>query len=294
MRAVSGKSWRGAPAQPWWPALAALVGGSLALGVALLVPRAFSDPVGVDPFSVRLAVVVGMVMAAAWAVGSLRPALPVMVALGAVVVPFVAWSTTPWLCRRLAGDRLSFVAELFVAGLVQVAVTVPFLLLARRIGGRQDRRPCLRLRSFGFAAAAWTLAGTGIFVVVFLLLPARPLGRIALEPSALARDAVWVLPACALQAAAQEVQFRGLLMGTLETVAPRWGANLGQASLFGLAHIAVQYEGPVGPFIPITIGLGLVFGWVTQRTRSLWPAIIVHALADIAVTVAILPGLYGQ
>ena len=43
----------------------------------------------------------------------------------------------------------------------------------------------------------------------------------------------------------------------------------------------------------MTIAIGLVLGYVVQRTNSLWPAIVIHAAADIAITFAVLPGLYG-
>jgi hypothetical protein len=32
---------------------------------------------------------------------------------------------------------------------------------------------------------------------------------------------------------------------------------------------------------------------VTQKTNSIWPAIVVHGVADVVVTLAVLPGLYG-
>ena len=154
-------------------------------------------------------------------------------------------------------------------------------------------RPLLRLRRFGTAAALATVLGIAVFLVVVLLLPATLLGREGIAPLALARDLPLQGPASVLQSFAQELQFRGLLLGALDRVAPPWAANLGQATFFGLAHIAVQYQGPAGAFVPVTIALGWVLGWVTQRTGSLWPAIIIHAVADVAVTVGVIPGLYG-
>jgi len=44
----------------------------------------------------------------------------------------------------------------------------------------------------------------------------------------------------------------------------------------------------------VTIAVGLVLGYIVQRTNSLWPAVVIHAVADIAITFAVLPGLYGQ
>jgi membrane protease YdiL (CAAX protease family) len=63
--------------------------------------------------------------------------------------------------------------------------------------------------------------------------------------------------------------------------------------VFGLAHLAIVYQGPVAPFVPLTMLLGFVLGWVTQKTNSIWPAVVVHGVADVVVTLAVLPGLYG-
>jgi membrane protease YdiL (CAAX protease family) len=49
----------------------------------------------------------------------------------------------------------------------------------------------------------------------------------------------------------------------------------------------------VGPFIPVTVVLGLLFGWLVQRFHSLWPAVAIHAAGDIAITSSVLSGLYG-
>jgi membrane protease YdiL (CAAX protease family) len=45
--------------------------------------------------------------------------------------------------------------------------------------------------------------------------------------------------------------------------------------------------------VPITFLVGLGFGWLVRRTNSLWPAVIIHAVADIALQFGIVQGLYG-
>ena len=132
-----------------------------------------------------------------------------------------------------------------------------------------------------------------MLIGIGLALPANLLGRVALQPVAFARDVPWLGPANALQAFSQEVQFRGLLLGALErTMSPRW-ANVSQAAVFGLAHLAISYGGPEAPFVPITFLVGLAFGWLVRRTNSLWPAVILHAVADIALQFGVVQGLYG-
>ncbi|MCK6502259.1 CPBP family glutamic-type intramembrane protease [Myxococcota bacterium] len=63
-------------------------------------------------------------------------------------------------------------------------------------------------------------------------------------------------------------------MGLLRRGWPPWAALVGQAALFALAHgLAVR--------LPYTFGLGLLFGLLTLRTGSLWPAIVAHAAHNL-------------
>lgn len=280
-----------APAAPWRGAAAGLAAGAVALGVALLIPRAFSDPVGVDPYGVRLAAVSLLLLGTALAAPRLREARAVLLAVVAITAPFCLWSAVPdalgHLWPQLGGDE-----RFGWAGVAQTVLTGALAVAAWRLLP-PERRPRLRLRRFGPAAVAVALGGSALLLALAMAVPATLLGRLGLPLVALGRDMPWVAPGNVLQALAQEVEFRGLLMGSLERVAPPWVANLGQAVFFGLAHIAVQYEGPAGPFVPVTIALGFLLGWITQRTGSLWPAIVIHAVGDVAVAVAVLPGLYG-
>jgi membrane protease YdiL (CAAX protease family) len=149
------------------------------------------------------------------------------------------------------------------------------------------------MRHLGLRGLAAGVIGSVVLIGLGLAFPAGLLGRVALQPVAFGRDFPFLGPANALQAFAQEVQFRGLLLGALEkTMSPRW-ANVSQAAVFGLAHLAISYGGPEAPFVPITFLVGLGFGWLVRRTNSLWPAVIIHAAADIALQFGIVQGLYG-
>lgn len=264
---------------------------SMALGIALLLPRAFSDPVGVDPYVARLAGVSLALLGAALLVPRLRDTRAVLLAVASITAPFCLWSATPRvlgvLWPQLGG------AELFGwSGVAQMVLTAGFVGLAWLVLD-PDRRPRMRLTRFTPVTALVCVGGSALLIGIALALPATWLGRLGIPPVALARTMPWVAPGDVLQAAAQELEFRGLLQGALEQVTRPWVANLGQALFFGLAHIAVQYQGPAGPFVPVTVVLGFVLGWVTQRTGSLWPAIVIHAVGDVAVDAGVMPGLYG-
>ena len=276
----------------WWPASVAATVAVAALGLTLLVPRVFSDPVGVDPYVLRLSGVAGALAIASLLSARLAATRPVLLAIASMTLAFSVFAGGPQWIDDLSGSRFDFNTQVLLASAAEAVLTIGVAVLADRLSP-DVARAALRLRSFDGMAAVATLVGIAVFVVVVMLLPATLLGREGLAPVALARDLPLQGPASVLQSFAQELQFRGILLGALDRVAPPWAANLGQAAFFGLAHIAVQYQGPEAAFVPVTIALGWVLGWITQRTGSLWPAIAIHAVADVAVTVGVLPGLYG-
>ena len=55
-----------------------------------------------------------------------------------------------------------------------------------------------------------------------------------------------------------------------------------------------QYQGPADSLIPIVILLGLIWGWMTQRSNSILPAAVVHVVAELFLVATIVSGLYGQ
>lgn len=276
----------------WWETAVGLGATTFALGVALLVPRLFSDPNGVDPHDFRLAAVTLFVATVVAVRARFVGMRSLTWALCAIAVPFSLWSATPYVLTVYFRSHMNFPTQLCIASAFQLMMTFVFVFVIR-LTVPEHHRPHLRLGSSGRSAALVAVAGVVAFVGIALALPAMWLGRVGIAPIAVLRDLPWGGPAWALLAVAQEIQFRGLLLGTCERVMSQRWANVVQALFFGLSHIAVQQEGPIGFFVPLVIALGLLFGWMTQKTQSLWPAIVIHVVADVAVAVAVVPGLYG-
>ena len=227
-----------ASARPWWPAASALAVATAVLGAALLIPLAFSDPNGVDPDMVRLSVASAVLLAACSATRRTLAVRPVLLAVVAATVSFTVLSALPQLIVDVMGQQatsgywhvlgVSAPAgdfEVFWASLAQLAVTIAVAALAWPLVPR-ELRPDLRLSRFGGAALLAAVVGTAVLVGVVMALPATWLGRLALQPVAIGRDMPLLGPANALQGLAQEVQFRGMLMGSLERVMPPRLANL--------------------------------------------------------------------
>ena len=83
----------------------------------------------------------------------------------------------------------------------------------------------------------------------------------------------------------EEILFRGYLFSALNTIMPMAATQLVTATLFGLVH-------GLGHAIPIG-ALSLLFGYLRQRYRSLWPSMVAHA-AHNGITVCLIatwPGL---
>ena len=72
----------------------------------------------------------------------------------------------------------------------------------------------------------------------------------------------------------EELLYRGLLQTALVSVLPRrrWVVVLVASAMFALVHAMVPWHALPGLFV-----LGVVLGWLYERTGSLWPPIGVHA-----------------
>ncbi len=84
-----------------------------------------------------------------------------------------------------------------------------------------------------------------------------------------------LIATCLLAPVLEEMLFRGIMLRGFLRQYSRFGAIVGSALLFGLAHMNL-YQ-----FIAATI-LGLFLGWLYERTRSLWPCIALHAAYNTA------------
>lgn len=78
-----------------------------------------------------------------------------------------------------------------------------------------------------------------------------------------------VVLVCVLAPVLEEMLFRGIILRGFLALYSRPVAILGSAVLFGLAHLNI-YQ------FPVALIIGVVAGWLYERTRSLWPGIVLH------------------
>jgi membrane protease YdiL (CAAX protease family) len=81
----------------------------------------------------------------------------------------------------------------------------------------------------------------------------------------------------------EELLFRGLFLRRLGRIVGNHWANLVMATVFALAHLGVLFAKPLSTFLMIVFLLGLLCGWIMQRTGSVLAPALFHAGIDMLI-----------
>lgn len=120
-----------------------------------------------------------------------------------------------------------------------------------------------------------------------LLLALRQPAVSSIGLSKLASLAPWILLFVVANGLMEELLFRGLFLGRYERLIGTWPAIISTALSFTLAHMQVKYAPELIPFLVVLLGLSIAWGWLMQKTRSLWGSTIFHAGADLLIILPI-------
>jgi len=211
----------------------------------------------------------------------------VLIVLGLTVLYSVVLSIIDLLSVPLRGSSVATISQTVVlarhlASAVFALVPVWLVVhLLRRSGegpgaiGFRPRIPGDDL-ALGVALAVLVSAvGLGVYVLAFelglnrLVIPVPPLGH------------WWTVPVLVVDAAQngflEEVVVLGYLLHRLGQAgwSPRRALVL-TSILRGSYHLYQGFGGFVGNF-----ALGMLFGWIFQRTRRVWPLIVAHTVVDV-------------
>jgi len=97
----------------------------------------------------------------------------------------------------------------------------------------------------------------------------------------------WILIFIVGNAFNEELLFRGLFLKKYSPFIGRFLSNLVIAIPFGLHHSGVSYSPGTLMFLALLIPLALAWGYLTQKTDSIWGSILFHAGTDIPVVLSI-------
>ena len=103
--------------------------------------------------------------------------------------------------------------------------------------------------------------------------------------------APWLLIYVLANATMEELLFRGLFLRKLEPFFGKFFSNLMIAFVFTAIHGSVSYSADQYLFLAILFPLALVWGYLMQKTDSVWGSILFHAGMDIPIMLGIFSNL---
>jgi uncharacterized protein YbjT (DUF2867 family)/membrane protease YdiL (CAAX protease family) len=200
-----------------------------------------------------------------------------------------------WLARHRAALRPALVLAFLAVGLqAALAPIVPnvwyrmaagavllsaFALARVRVGWRELYRPGVRLVAWGIAAAVILYAAGSVIARLVALSPALSAQMVALYGWKQAVAPGLAVPLLLLIVAGEEIVWRSAVTLPLAARLGPWRGTLAAAGLFALAHV------PLGVPLLLLAALGAGGFWsaLVLKTRSAVPALVSHALWDLAV-----------
>ncbi|HEX7059195.1 MAG TPA: type II CAAX endopeptidase family protein [Solirubrobacterales bacterium] len=175
-----------------------------------------------------------------------------------------------------AGDELGSAAN----AIVQLATAVGFLMVPMLIAARRGadsiaealRR--LGVRRFRPSAIKWMAAAVGAYLLlafIYALIVGEPKQKDVAE--SFGTVPIQILLIVIAAPVSEEVCFRGMLFGGLRERLPRLAAAALSALIFGALHALTGISA-----VPPLIAFGFVLALLYEKTGSIVPGIILHAL----------------
>jgi membrane protease YdiL (CAAX protease family) len=100
----------------------------------------------------------------------------------------------------------------------------------------------------------------------------------------------WILIFIFSNALMEELWFRGLFLKKLEPLIGRKTTLVLTSLVFAMVHISATYVIDIILFQVVVLGLGFLWGWLMQRTDSIWGSVLIHAGGDILAILGFLAG----
>lgn len=101
----------------------------------------------------------------------------------------------------------------------------------------------------------------------------------------------WLLIFVLANAAQEELLFRGLFLRKLQPFFGKFLSNLLIVFVFTLLHQGADYTSSNLIFLAVLVPLALAWGYLMQKTDSIWASILFHAGMDIPIMLGIFSNL---
>jgi membrane protease YdiL (CAAX protease family) len=136
----------------------------------------------------------------------------------------------------------------------------------------------------------------GIVAFIIAAAGAIPVSQLLFTGEAISLEKVWqwlpwIMIFVFANAANEELLFRGLFLRKLEPFFGRFFSNFLIAFVFTGLHLGVTYTRSQIFFLVILIPLALIWGYIIQKTDTLWGSILFHAGMDIPIVLSLFSAL---
>ncbi len=136
----------------------------------------------------------------------------------------------------------------------------------------------------------------GVVALLICMAGSIPMAGLMFKPGVLSLPRIlswtpWLLISILANAAQEELLFRGLFLRKLQPFLGKFLSNVLIVVVFTLLHKGVTYTSNEYIFLAVLIPLGLVWGYIMQKTDSVWASILFHAGTDIPIFLAIFSGM---
>jgi membrane protease YdiL (CAAX protease family) len=101
----------------------------------------------------------------------------------------------------------------------------------------------------------------------------------------------WILSFVLANGFFEELMSRGLFLRKFEPLLGARLANLLTGFVFAVGHAGITYSEDVLAFVAITFVFALIWGYLMQKTGSLWGSALFHAGADTLIMIGIFAGV---
>jgi len=150
-----------------------------------------------------------------------------------------------------------------------------------------------KLSSLYLRRGNWRLGlAVGLGVMLLMLAACIPMARFLYGGRDLSWPRIlpwmpWLLIFVLANAFNEELLFRGLFLGRLQPLVGKFASNLLMAIPFTLMHAGTDYAAYLSPFLLGTFAMALAWGWLAQKTESLWGSVLFHAAMDVAIVLGV-------
>jgi membrane protease YdiL (CAAX protease family) len=176
---------------------------------------------------------------------------------------------------RLFGLTVTTPQGIAVAKFAESILRVVPILALMPIMGFSRRSMYLNKGRIGI----WLAVGIAAFII-FPLIAYFPLASQKGVLNKLLSLSPWILLFVLSNAFMEELLFRGLFLKMYEPFLGKGVSNLLTAIIFTLIHTQVTYAPQMLQFLLIVLTLSLAWGYLIQKTDSMWGAVLFHAAGD--------------